>query len=262
MNAVPGVHAVLDAIPTAARQAATVRETAHRPWPLPQEPWLLGQTWQSLLFAHWPVDEALLLPHVPAPLELDTHDGRAWLGMTPSRLEGVRLRGTPPVPVLSSFLELAVRTYVTLAGKPGIWFLSLDASSRLAVEASRRTFSLPSFRARMVLRRHGERVSFASERAGDGRTFSARYAPAAAEAAPAAPGTLEHFFAERYCLYAVRDERPLRAEIHHPPWRLRAATGEVRGQRMAPEGVELPLEPPLLHVAERQDAVVWSPREA
>ena len=36
-------------------QRAGLAETAHRPWPLPARPWLMGQTWVDLLFAHWPV---------------------------------------------------------------------------------------------------------------------------------------------------------------------------------------------------------------
>ena len=39
------------------------------------------------------------------------------------------------MPGISAFPELNVRTYVTLGGKPGVWFLSLDAANRLAVWA-------------------------------------------------------------------------------------------------------------------------------
>jgi uncharacterized protein len=27
-------------------------DLAHRPWPLPDRPWIMTQTWQDLLFAH------------------------------------------------------------------------------------------------------------------------------------------------------------------------------------------------------------------
>jgi uncharacterized protein YqjF (DUF2071 family) len=164
------------------------------------------------------------------------------------------------VPLLSTFLELNVRTYVSAEGKPGIWFFSLDASNPLAVEAARRTYFLPYFRARMSSRRLGEWIEFASARHdGNGRPFvlEARYR-ATGEPRPPAAGTLEHFLTERYCLYAVdADEQLRRAEIHHPPWSLRPAEAEIALNTMAPTAVELPNNAPLLHLAERQDVVVW-----
>src|SRR5437763_581979 len=107
-----------------ARQAASLRDTAHRPWPLPPGSWRLGQTWEDLLFAHWRVDADVLRPLVPDALRLQTHDGAAWLGITPFKISALRLRGTLPLPRVSSFLELNVRTYVTAGGKTGIWFFS------------------------------------------------------------------------------------------------------------------------------------------
>jgi uncharacterized protein len=59
---------------------------------------------------------------VPAELPLDAFDGRAWLGITPFEVSGLRTIGTPPVPVLSRFPETNVRTYTTVDGKPGIHF--------------------------------------------------------------------------------------------------------------------------------------------
>jgi uncharacterized protein len=140
---------VFEYLQTPARQASTLEETAHRPWPVPPGYWVQGQTWDHLLFAHWRVDEEQLRAIVPPQLPIDTFDGSAWLGVTPFRVSGLRVRGTLPVPVLSTFLELNTRTYVTLDGKPGIYFFSLDCESQLAVEAARRTYRLPYYRARM-----------------------------------------------------------------------------------------------------------------
>ena len=91
----------------------------------------------------------MLRSHIPADLAIDTFDGQAWLGVVPFSMTGVRLRWTPPVPGLSAFPELNVRTYVTAQDKPGVWFFSLDAASALAVAAARISFHLPYFRARM-----------------------------------------------------------------------------------------------------------------
>ena len=103
---------------------------------MPERSWVQGQTWDYLLFAHWRVDADALRTLLPEQLPLDLYDGDAWLGITPFRITGFRLRGTLPLPVVSSFLEVNVRTYATYEGKPGIWFFSLDAESRLAAEAA------------------------------------------------------------------------------------------------------------------------------
>ena len=220
----------------------------------------MGQTWEDLLFAHWRVDADALRPLVPEALRLQTYDGAAWLGVTPFRITGLRLRGTLPLPRVSKFLELNVRTYVTAGGKPGIWFFSLDASSQLAVEAARRTYKLPYFRARISVARRDGWIEFDSSRADSRstpRVFSAHYRPAGEEFA-AEPGSLEEFLAERYCLYAVDERgRLYRAEIHHAPWPLQPAEARIELNTMAPEGIELPDEQPLLHFAGVQDVVIW-----
>jgi uncharacterized protein len=251
---------LLELLQAPARQSSSLQETAHRPWPLREGSWLMGQTWGDLLFAHWRVDAARLRSLLPAKVEVDEHDGSAWLGVTPFRVSGLRLRGTPPLPRLSEFLELNVRTYVTHDDRPGIWFFSLDAASRAAVEAARLTYHLPYFHARMECSLDGDRRVFDSARLGTaGTVFSARYRPTGA-AATAEPGSLEHFLVERYCLYTQRRGRLERAEIHHRPWQLAPAEAEIELNTMAP--VELPDDEPLLHFSERQDVVVWGIEQA
>ena len=240
-----------------ARQAGTLSEIEHRPWPLPGGSWILGQSWEDLLFAHWRVDADALRRFVPGGLEIDEQDGGAWFGITPFVLTGFRLRGTLPLPVISSFPEINVRTYVTAEEKPGIWFFSLDTSRRGAVEAARWVYKLPYFHACISVGRRGDRVDYSSARRDTERpfVFEATYG---AEGDPAEPraGTLEHFLTERYCLYASDASGLHRAEIHHPPWRIRAAGAEIALNTMPPDGIVLDGEP-LLHLAERQDVVIW-----
>jgi uncharacterized protein YqjF (DUF2071 family) len=240
------------------RQAAALDRTGHRPWLRPDGSWLLGQSWVDLAFLHWRVPEEAVRRHVPAQLEVDTFDGEAWLGMTPFLLTGLRLRATVPLPGLSEFPELNVRTYVTDGEKPGIWFFSLDAASGMAVAAARRFYRLPYRRARTSIRRAGGLVRFTSTRTEPGSfpsALRASYSPAGTEREPQ-PGTLEHFLTERYCLYAMHQGRLLRAEIHHPPWRLRDAQVAIEESSMAPRGLE-PGGEPLAHFAARQDVVIW-----
>jgi uncharacterized protein YqjF (DUF2071 family) len=192
--------------------------------------------------------------HVPDAVDVDEYDGSAWLGVTPFAVTGLRARGMLPLPLVSSFLELNVRTYVTRNGRPGIWFLSLDASSQVAVEAARRLYRLPFFRATITLRRLGGRVAFDCAR-DDGRAFSGSYRPSGPHVR-AEPGSLEHFLTERYCLYAEDEGRLLRADIHHRPWPLQPADAAIELNTMPPDRIRLEGDP-LLHYSARQDVVIW-----
>jgi len=214
---------------------------------------------EHLLFAHWPVDADALRRLLPDAVRLQTHEGAGWLGVAPFRVAALRLRGTLPLPRLSSFLQLNVRTFVTAGGKPGVWFFSVDASSRLAVEAARRTYKLPIFPARISTTQRGEWIELDAARVGNRRrphVFSATYG-AGGEETHAAPGSLEEFLVERYCLYALDERGRLhRAEIHHPPWPLRPAHATIELNTMAPPELALP-DRPLLHFVRAQEVVVW-----
>ena len=223
----------------------------------------MAQTWRDLLFMHWPLDPETLRRLVPSPLTLDTYDGQAWVGVVPFRMTGIRLRWLPPVPGTTSFPELNVRTYVTIGGKPGVFFLSLDATNPLAVEVARRWFHLPYVGARISCRREGDDVVYSSQRT-DGRLsrpaeLDVRYRPTG-PAAAAEPGSLARWLTERYCLYVPsRAGQLLRGEIHHAPWSLQTATAEIAVNTMAAAaGVALPDRPPELHFASRLDVRLWS----
>jgi uncharacterized protein YqjF (DUF2071 family) len=243
--------------------AALLTQTAHRPWALPAGPWVMAQTWHELLFAHWPVPAAALRPLIPRSLSIDTFEGQAWLGVIPFRMSGVRLRGTPALPLLSAFPELNVRTYVEAKEKPGVWFFSLDAGNAAAVAVARAWFHLPYFRARMRSAAKGGWIDYRSERTHDRAVpaqLEVRYRSAGDASEPAA-GTLAHWLTERYCLYAAGPRgRICRGEIHHPPWRLQDAQAEFADNTMAAAlGVALPQATPLLYFAARQDVIVWPP---
>jgi uncharacterized protein YqjF (DUF2071 family) len=225
----------------------------------------MAQTWRDLLFAHWRVDEDLVREHVPAQVPIDTWDGDAWIGVTPFTVTGCRARLTPPVPGAARFPEINVRTYATIDGKPGIWFFSLDAASRLAVEVARRVYRVPYFRARMAARREGDRVRYAHRRTqadAPPAAFVAEYGPTGPVANPP-PGSWEHWAYERYCLYTIDGEGRLRrADIQHPPWPIQPAKAAIAVNRMGDElGLDLPGDP-VLHFARRQDVVFWLPARA
>jgi uncharacterized protein len=245
------------------RQPRTLRDTAHRPWPVADGPWIMGQSWERLLFAHWRVDATLLRRLVPPQIPIDTFDGSAWLAVTPFVVGGLRLRFLPPLPGTARFPEVNVRTYATIGGRPGIYFFSLDVPNVLAVAVARRAYRLPYFRSKIDVRHADGRVGYRSRRvdpAGTAVEWELEYGPTGPpHAAPA--GSFEYWAAERYCLYTLDDRmRVLRGEIHHPLWQLQPAEATIASNSMGRQlGVDLQ-ELPVLHYAHRQDVVFWPNR--
>jgi uncharacterized protein YqjF (DUF2071 family) len=241
--------------------AAILANATHRGWPPPRGPWIMRQTWSELLLAHWPVDAAALAPINPPGVALDTFDGRAWVSVVTFRMSHVRLRAMPTIPTTGAFPEVNVRTYVTAEGKPGVLFLSLDASSRLAVWVARHIFHLPYFYSDLTLRRAGDTLTLESQRAGHDPSSSGAlhvtYRPTGPAAIPA-PGTLDDWLTARYCLYTVDGAgSTVRAEVHHAPWALRPATAEFARNTLAVErGITLGA-PVRLHYADRLDVLLW-----
>jgi uncharacterized protein YqjF (DUF2071 family) len=260
-------------------------QAAHRTAPMPSRPWIMVQKWHDLLFAHWPLPPQQIRPLVPKELELDLRDGHAWVGVIPFWMSGIRARGTPAVPRLSTTPELNVRTYVTCRGIPGVYFWSLDCASRLAVWGARTFYHLPYFNAAMYVQNAGESFSyrctrqenpwpkqasedFPSSPAGSVGAYPASHAEFRASYKPVAPvrqrekNTLEHFLTERYCLYTVHHGKVLRAYIHHLPWPLQDAEANIDLNTMASAaGIHLPATPPLLHFSRDLEVLVWWPEE-
>jgi uncharacterized protein YqjF (DUF2071 family) len=220
------------------------------------------QRWHDLLFAHWRCRLTELRPLIPAPLEIETFDDSAWIGVIPFYMSGVRMRAAPPVPTAHAFPELNVRTYVTLDGKPGIWFFSLDCASSLAVLGARAGVHLPYFRASMSMTPIGDEIEYRSERwgfMGRAAAFAGRYRPTG-EVFQAPPNTLDHFVTERYCLYSSSARRLWRADIVHARWNLQTAHASIdRNSMMAAAGVRPLDDAPLFHFAKFQDVRFWWP---
>jgi uncharacterized protein len=174
-------------------------------------------------------------------------------------MAGVMRRPLPDLPWISGFPELNVRLYVEHQGKPGVWFLSLDATNPLAVWAARRFFHLPYYNARIELREVGEAVHYSARRTGASPMLEATYRPLSAPY-ESKPGTLEHWLTERYCLYAQAPDGSIwRNDVHHVPWPLQAAEATIStNSYFAPHGLAVEGPPTTLHFARRIDVIVWN----
>ena len=226
----------------------------------------MTQWWRDLLFAHWPVAPALIQALLPQALEVDETQGTAWVAVVPFRMTGVRPRLTPPLPWLSQFAELNVRTYVRPRYGPkdeaGVYFWSLEASNPVAVAAARTLFHLPYMNAQMSCESRQGWIEYESLRTHRGEPpaqFKARYRPCGLTKRT----ELVRWLTERYCLYTTDSQGCLyQGEIHHRAWPLEDAEANFEIDTMASAaGIELPQTPPLLHFAKEIQVALWPLRK-
>ena len=209
------------------------------------------QHWRALLFLHWPIPIEVLRPLVPPRLQLDTFDGVAYVGLVPFAMRRVRPWWMPER-LAFDFLETNVRTYVHVDGQdPGVYFFSLDASSRVAVAVARRQFGLPYHDARMRLTRDGDEITYACRRLSASSPRSFVRAVPGEHLGPSAPGTLEHFLLERYVLHVEGLGGLMQGRVHHAPYPAqRARVLEIGDELVAAAGLPRPaMPPPLVHFA-------------
>ncbi len=223
----------------------------------------MTQWWRDLLFAHWPVAPSAVAHLVPDALELDLFDGMAWVAVVPFRMTGIRARFSPPIPGLSQFPELNLRTYVRPrhgAGQdPGVYFWTLEASNPIAVQAARILFHLPYRHADMRSKERDGWIEYRSHRTHGGEPpaeFMANYRPLG----PTVPSPLVQWLTERYCLYSVNSAGALfQGQIHHRPWSLYDAEAVIDVNTLAlASGVALPPTPPLLHFSREIEVAIWT----
>ena len=219
---------------------------------------VMHQRWARLLFLHWEMPAEALRPLLPPGLDLDLFEGRAYVGLVPFTMTGVRPLGFPAVRGLSNFHEVNVRLYVHRRGQaPGVWFLSLDAANAVAVRLARWTYKLPYYFARMRMEppespafEEPGVISYESTRVWPGPLPAhcrLRYEPTAGVSFAKA-GTLEHFLVERYILYAHAAGKLFQGQVHHTPYPLQTARlCDLDESLIAASGLTRPVAEPLIH---------------
>jgi uncharacterized protein YqjF (DUF2071 family) len=220
------------------------------------------QRWRSLLFLHWPVPADVVRRLVPAELSLDLYDGVAYVGVVPFVMQGVRPRWWPER-FAFNFLETNVRTYVHHHGRPGVYFFSLEASSRLAVFAARTGWGLPYHHAHMEITQKGAEVTYRTRRRSSGAAHQVRYRVGDV-LGPSRPGTLQHFLLERYLLFVQCKGRLLAGQVHHTPYPAhQAQVLQVQDDLIAAAGFPRVQEPPaFVHYSPGVDVEIFPLRVA
>jgi uncharacterized protein len=143
-----------------------------RPAPL-QRTWLRNN-WEELTFVHWAYAPEVVQRLLPAGLDVDTFEGRAYVSLIPFRMSDASPRGLPAVPWISRFSETNVRTYVVdAAGNHAIWFFSLDANRLPIVLLARSLLGFPYVWSKMSIDIDGDRRRYETQRRRWPRTPSA-----------------------------------------------------------------------------------------
>ncbi|NHX36114.1 MULTISPECIES: YqjF family protein [Halolamina] len=228
----------------------------------------VSMAWRDALFAHWPVDAAVVEDRLPPGLTVRTHDDSAWLGIVAFVMEDIRPRGVPGA-LGFTFGEVNLRTYVEGPdGGEGIYFFNLDAADRISVRIARQFYRLPYYRAHMEIDRHGaypgetgpheRRVDFVSHRAHAGEPdayFDAGYGPDGDRSLPET-GSLERFLVENYRFYLAEgdvagnatDSGLFYGDVEHLPWGVYEADLDLRSTNLFEvNGFERPDTDPLAH---------------
>lgn len=187
-----------------------LHKRAHRPYEMPASHWVCYQEWHQSVFAHWRVGQKILEPLIPKGLELDLFQGEAWVSVVAFSIRKLRPRFLPHFPPISNFHELNVRTYVRHNGKPGVYFLSIEAEKLSSTLMARTVFGLPYVRSQMfrdesiyksLNSKHKTHLlidfSIGEEQEMD---------------------SLDRWLTERYCLYNHKKGRLFSNDIHHVEW--------------------------------------------
>lgn len=220
--------------------------------------------WTSLSFLHWPYDPDALRRLLPPGLVADTHDGAGYVGLILFHLT-VRPARLPALPWLCSFAETNVRTYVRdPAGQSGILFLSLDAARLAAVAVARASpWRLPYHWAAMRIQRDGDLVTYSCRRRwpGSGDASSRVVLRIDVPYQPQDLTTLDRFLTARWRFYTHSRRGLAHTTAHHAPWRLTRGTAlQVDDRLITATGLREPDSEPLVHWADRTDALIGRPR--
>ena len=237
--------------------------TDHLPFPMPPRSHAQNQELRKLSILHSEVDPERLAPYIPEGLQLDTFEGKAYVGTIPFMMTNVRPRLTFSVPWISTFPEFNIRTYVTKGGRSGVLFITLDAQSLVTCNYAPWAYGLPYRYCKARLDVDGWTYSWNSERK-DGGVGIQGTCKAIGEVREAEKGTLEEFLFERYCLYTVHRGKLCIAHTQHDPWKFREGRASINSNSLTgiyDLGIEDLLKPDLVHMSEGVLVHTWSAEE-
>lgn len=232
--------------------AEVLKDTKHRTWDLPKGNFRYYQEWNDALFFHWKIAPEIIQELLPKDLVVDTIDGNAWISLVAFTMEEIRPKGLPAVSFISNFDEINLRTYVIKDGKPGVYFLNIEAGNSLASFIARSVSGLPYEYAPM---RRNRTNAFQSASANKGFSFKVRYQIGKLIEEKT---ELDEFLTERYCLYVNRKGSLYRYDIHHKPWVIDKLWVSELETNYHINGISLNKLPNKMHYSKGVQVVAWN----
>ncbi|WP_299216500.1 DUF2071 domain-containing protein [uncultured Aquimarina sp.] len=191
-----------------------LKNTQHRPWDVPNEPWKYYQEWNSAIFLHWKVDYYdELKKFVPKELEIDLFEGSAWISLVAFSMEKIRPKYLPYFPPISNFNEINIRTYIKSGKKTGVYFLSIEGGKKISCMIARKISELPYRYSKM--KRRSDSYTSSNDTFRD--LFKIQFK--IGEEQKTKPN-LDIWLTERYALFQDSKDIMNEYEIHHPEWPL------------------------------------------
>src|SRR3954471_21405703 len=188
-----------------------LEQILHRPWPLPRRSFIFYQEWHNVIFLHFPFEASPIEPLLPQELLLDTFESKAWISLVAFTVDNLRPKLLPPMPFLSKFNEVNVRTYVTIKSKPGIFFLDIHADKTLSLQLAKFASGLRYQKAKIVCKNRNYELTTKNY------SFNIHYSP---QQEIKRKTGFDAWITERYCVYFCKNKSLYRYQIHHPEWKL------------------------------------------
>ncbi|MCP9768542.1 DUF2071 domain-containing protein [Lacihabitans sp. LS3-19] len=192
-----------------------LNSTEHRNWVKPKESWRFYQEWNEAVFFHWKVEVDILQKYIPNGLEIDLFEGQAWVSLVVFKMEKIRPKGFPAFSPISNFDEINIRTYVKSGNKTGVYFLSIEASSRISCFIARKISELP-YRFSNIKRSFGK-IHSVNNTFEESLKIEYQLSENVNE-----KSDLDKWLTERYALFQDADLKINSFDIHHLEWPLKA----------------------------------------
>lgn len=222
----------------------------------PQGAASMTQTWADLVFLHSEVDPSWVASLLPSGLEVDTFEGKTYIGLICFEMRDVQPRFLPTFGGWRNFLETNLRVYVRHPEYgPGVWFISLDASSWLPCHVARSQFDLPYYHAEMSVQRNRDLIAYRGTRKTQqvlppvwdkGPALQSYDIETSLDwdYHPAEPESLDFWLHERYRLYAANQKGELKtAKVHHRPYEIAQCKSLIKSLRLSePESLNFNIQ--------------------
>ncbi|MDR7208737.1 uncharacterized protein YqjF (DUF2071 family) [Flavobacterium piscis] len=162
----------------------------------------------------------------------------------------MRVRNLPPLPYLSDFQEINIRTYVVKDGIPGIYLFSIETDKLIEVLLTRVFIGLPYKKS--SIKREANRLS-------NNNIFSNNHLDIQFQGnSPLIKKSeLDFWLTERHSLYEKCHTKLCRFDIHHKEWELNALNAKINKIKYSAGRYNLNVYPDKIQYSKKLDIVLW-----